>query len=109
MMRTRHRWKWKDVRRWLTDPHRAVATHQRGRDRTVQPRDDTDHPVPLPGQQDPQPLGPRCLNHTRRQKPWRARCVETRTAGSASGLGKRTGSNPGTAPQADSSVWASCG
>ena len=20
MMRTRHRWKWKDVRRWLTDP-----------------------------------------------------------------------------------------
>lgn len=28
----------------------------------------------------------------------------TRTAGSASGLGKRTRSNPGTAPQADSSV-----
>jgi len=20
MMRTRHRWRWKDVRRWLTDP-----------------------------------------------------------------------------------------
>ena len=39
-----------------------------------------------------------------RQKPWRARCVETRTAGSASGLGKRTGSNAGTAPQADSTV-----
>jgi hypothetical protein len=30
--------------------------------------------------------------------------VETRTAGSASGLGKRTGSNAGTAPQADSTV-----
>jgi len=29
--------------------------------------------------------------------------VETRTAGSASGLGKRTSSNAGTAPQADSS------
>jgi hypothetical protein len=27
-----------------------------------------------------------------------------RTAGSASGLGKRTGSNPGTAPQADSTI-----
>jgi hypothetical protein len=32
----------------------------------------------------------------------RARCREIGTAGSASGLGKRTGSNPGTAPQADS-------
>jgi len=34
--------------------------------------------------------------------PWRARCVETRTAGSESGLGKRTDGNTGTAPQADS-------
>jgi hypothetical protein len=32
------------------------------------------------------------------------RCRETGTAGSASGLGKRTGSNPGTAPQADSTT-----
>ena len=37
-------------------------------------------------------------------RPWRARCVETRTPGSASGLGKRTESNPGTAPQADSTT-----
>ena len=36
------------------------------------------------------------------RRPWRARCVETRTPGSASGLGKRTESNLGTAPQADS-------
>ena len=43
-------------------PHRPVAPHQRGRDRTVQPRNDTHHQVPLPGQQDPQPLGPGCLN-----------------------------------------------
>ena len=43
-------------------PHRPVAPHQRGRDRTVQPRNDTHHQVPLPGQQDPQPLGPSCLN-----------------------------------------------
>ena len=30
--------------------------------------------------------------------------METRTAGSASGLGKRTGSNPDTAPQVDSTI-----
>jgi hypothetical protein len=30
--------------------------------------------------------------------------VETRTAGSATGLGKRTRSNPDTAPQADSTI-----
>jgi hypothetical protein len=34
--------------------------------------------------------------------PWRARCRETGTAGSASGLEKRTVSNHGTALQADS-------
>jgi hypothetical protein len=49
-------------------------------------------------------LGPGQAEPTPGQKPWRARCVETCTAGSASGLGKRTGSNAGTAPQADSSV-----
>jgi Group II intron, maturase-specific domain len=43
-------------------PHRPVAPHQRGRDRTVQPRGDTHQPVPLPGQPDPQPLDPGCLN-----------------------------------------------
>jgi hypothetical protein len=36
--------------------------------------------------------------------PWRARCRETGTTGSASGLEKRTGSNPGTALQADSTT-----
>ncbi len=41
-----------------------------------------------------------------RQEPWRARCGESRTPGSVSGLGKRTGSNPGTAPQADSTEIA---
>ena len=39
-----------------------------------------------------------------RQEPWRARCGESRTPGSASGLGKRTSSNAGTAPQADSTL-----
>ena len=57
------------------------------------------------GNTDPQPLD-RCPNHARRQKPWRARCGESRTPGSASGLGKRTGSNAGTAPQADSTGTA---
>jgi len=32
---------------------------------------------------------------------WRAGCGESRTSGSAGGLGKRVGSNPDTAPQAD--------
>ena len=36
--------------------------------------------------------------------PWRASCVETHTACSASGLGKRTDGNIDTAPQADSTV-----
>jgi hypothetical protein len=53
-------------------------------------------PVPNPGAQAARP--------NPRQKPWRARCMETCTAGSASGLGKRTSSNAGTAPQADSSL-----
>jgi hypothetical protein len=34
--------------------------------------------------------------------PWRARCVETRTPGSASGPQKRTGGNADTALRADS-------
>ncbi len=32
---------------------------------------------------------------------WRAGCVETCTSGSEGGPGKRTGSNPGTAPRSD--------
>jgi len=45
-----------------------------------------------------------CATTPRRQEPWRARCGESRTPGSASGLGKRTDSNADTAPQADSTV-----
>jgi Group II intron, maturase-specific domain len=101
MMRTRHRWRWKDVRRWLTD--------RNGRWRPITADGiEMFSPAAVPitryryrGNNIPQPLGLSCLNHPR-QTPWRARCVETRTAGSASGLGKRTGSNPDTAPQVDS-------
>jgi Group II intron, maturase-specific domain len=57
MLCERHSWKWKDVRRRLTTPNRAVATGHRGRDRTEPDRRDPDHPVSLPRQQDPQPLG----------------------------------------------------
>jgi hypothetical protein len=34
---------------------------------------------------------------------WRAGCGESRTSGSAGGMGKRTGRKPGTAPHADPS------
>ena len=37
------------------------------------------------------------------QDTWRARCGESRTAGSAGGPGKPTGSNPGRAPRSDQS------
>jgi hypothetical protein len=39
------------------------------------------------------------------QDTWRARCVETRTPGSAGGHGKRIGSNSDTAPVADPTFW----
>jgi hypothetical protein len=47
---------------------------------------------------------PWIMQPTLRQTPWRARCVERRTAGSARGPGKRAGSNPGTAPRAYSAI-----
>jgi RNA-directed DNA polymerase len=43
-------------------PQWPVAPDHRGRDRNVQPSCSTDHPVPLPRQQHPQPVGPSCLN-----------------------------------------------
>ncbi len=47
-------------------------------------------------------VGSRLPEPTHGQRPWRARFDESRTPGSASGLGKQTSSNAGTAPQADS-------
>ena len=41
---------------------------------------------------------------TRGHGTWRAGCGESRMSGSAGGLGKRVGSNPDTAPQADPTV-----
>src|SRR5207244_8864675 len=81
-------------------PRRAVAADHWRADRAAADRRDTGHPVPLPRRQDPQPLAPARTRLT--QEPWRARCVERRTAGSASGLEKRASGNAGTALQADS-------
>ena len=61
LLRARHRWSWKDVRRRLTTPTGRWLPISGGRDRTVQHRRGPGHPVPLPRQQDPQPLDP--CNH----------------------------------------------
>jgi hypothetical protein len=84
----------------LHHPAGAVEADRGRRDRTARPANRAGHPVPVPGRHDPQPLGPQ--PRLRRQEPWRARYPETGAPGSASGLGKRARSNPGTAPQADS-------
>src|ERR1022692_1467227 len=57
MLRERHHWRWKDVRRQFTTPHRAVAADHSGRDRAQADLRDPGHPVSLPRQQDPQSLG----------------------------------------------------
>src|SRR5438270_8069618 len=62
-------------------------------------------PLPLPRQQDPDPLDPTTGNHHHRkltngQDTWRARYAETHTPGSEGGPGKRTGGNTDTAPAA---------
>lgn len=101
MMRTRHRWKWMDVRRWLTDPTGRWHPISAGGIELFNPETIPIIRYRYRGNQIPN-LGPGCLNP--RQRPWRARCGESRTPGSASGLGKRTSSNAGTAPQADSTV-----
>jgi len=98
-LKSLHRWSWKDLRRrlgrhdgtWgpitvdgiaLFDLGKVPVSRYRYRGNTI--------PTPWPK-----------LNN-QRQHPWRARCGESRTAGSASGLGKRTDGNIDTAPQADS-------
>jgi hypothetical protein len=99
-LRTLHRWKWKDLRRRFTTPdgrwkpiaadgielfnlESVAVTRYRWRGNTI----------PNPGPCPTTPDG---------KEPRRARCGESRTPGSASSLGKRTGSNASTARQADS-------
>ena len=100
-LKTMHHWTWKDIQT-APRPPRVLAANHRGWDHVDQPLTDTgDHPVPLPRQHNPQPLGNH-LRTTRRQQPWRARCPVMGTPGSASGLEKRTSGNTSTALQADS-------
>ena len=82
-------------------PHRTVAQTLGRRARTVQHCLSPGQAIPLPRQQDPQPLGsPQPgLTAATMENPLRRN--------SHGGFGerpKRTGSNPGTAPQADSTV-----
>ena len=104
-LRTLHRWRWKDVRRRLTDPTGRWQPITRGRDRTVQPRSGTGHPVPLPGQHDPQPLDrlPTTPDGRNRGEPVALRAAR-RVRRAAWGNGP--GAIAGTAPQADSSMLA---
>ena len=100
-LRRLHRWRWKDVRRPVHHTHRAVDTdHGRTGSRCSTWRRCRSPATATGATPSPTP-GP-CPTTPARQEPWRARCGESRTPGSASGLGKRTESNPGTAPQADS-------
>src|SRR5690554_311057 len=65
--------------------------------------DDADRSVSLPRRRDPHPLGLSASTPALALRDsWRAGCGESRMSGSVSGLGKRTRSDPGTAPQADS-------
>src|SRR5829696_1120540 len=60
------------------------------------------HAIPLPRIPHPDPVD--TINHTPvggSSIPWRARCGESRTAGSAGGPGKRNSGNAVTAPRAD--------
>ena len=87
------------LRRWpRRPPAHSSPGRPLGRVRCGRPR-------PLPRPQDrcrAKPVSVPPPARRRRAAGWRARCGESRTPGSASGLGKRTGGNAGTAPQADS-------
>ena len=85
-----------------TRPYR-VAPCRHGRDRTVQYRFGTGNALPLAGQSYPDTVA----GHSHQPHgltSWRAGCGENRTSSSEGGLGKRTWSNPGTAPQADPTI-----
>ena len=81
-------------------PARDLAARRRWdqvQGRSQRPR----HPVPLPRLPDPDPMDTDSHHWLNNNHSWRARCGENRTPGSAGGPGKRTPSNPGTAPRAD--------
>ena len=97
MLYRRHHWRWKDIRhrftthtgQWLPIAAGEIEFNRIAAIPITRYRYRANK-IPAPGLL-PQPDG--------RDRP-RARCAERRTAGSARGPGKRTGSNPGTAPRA---------
>src|SRR4051794_26312749 len=61
MMRTRHRWRWKDVRRWLTDHTGRWKPISADGIELFNPTD-TDQAVSPSRRRDPQRLGTSCVN-----------------------------------------------
>ena len=93
-----------DVDRRLSPIHHShwtVKAHRDGRDRTVQPGRGAGHPLPLPRQHDPHPLDPAQPRADGRNRGEPGAVKVARRVRRAA-LGKRARSNPGTAPQADS-------
>jgi len=91
-----HRWARGDSSRRFGD----LLSRGRVQGRCQRPGD----PLPLPRSEHRDPVDTETDNRqwlTFRIGTWRAGCGESRTSGSAGGLGKRVGSNPDTAPQAD--------
>ena len=88
--RTRHRWRWKDVRRWLTD--RTGRWHPITAQDVIlfNPTRTAIRRYRYRGGKIPTPFPARLTTNPPRQQPWRARCGESRTPGSESGLGKQT-------------------
>jgi hypothetical protein len=56
MLRTRRRWRWGDVRRFTDHTGRWLPITA-GRDQAAANIGNTGHPVPIPRQPDPRPLG----------------------------------------------------
>src|SRR5215467_2098693 len=83
----------------------------RRRDRALQPRNDQDRPLSIPGQRDPLPLAAARDNpHPGTATTLTPGLVESHAVRvarpvRAGGLGKRTGGDADTAPQADPTGW----
>src|SRR5664280_1386316 len=93
----------------LEDPLPAVPDRQartppsRGKGGALPRLHGAGHPLPLARPQHLHAMDERVRGEHRVTigDPWRARCAETRSAGSEGGSGKRAGRDPGTAPRPD--------
>ena len=97
----KHRIGWPELRRRFCLPGTWRLAHDGQRFRGA--ASVTVDPVPLPRLPHPDPVDPITQPHwaDQRHVTWRARCGESRTAGSAGGPGKRNSGNAVTAPRAD--------